>query len=211
MATRFVFFDLGNVLIRFSLERLLKQVSELFQVSPDKIAAFYLNDFSIQEDFESGKIDADAYYERICNHFGQKPLKNELFLAINDIFWLNEGMLPIVAGLRKIDFPCGILSNVGPLHWNHCRTTFPEIMELIPEHHVLSFEVKVLKPNRKIYEIALEIAQKSVPDLVPLEILFIDDLTQNVEAARTFGFDAVTFTGRDALEKVFLERHLPLF
>ena len=211
MVTRFVFFDLGNVLIRFSLERLLKQVSEVFQVSPDEIAGFYLNNFRIQKDFESGKIDTDAYYERICNHFGQKPLKIELFLAINDIFWPNEGMLPIVAGLRKIDFPCGILSNVGPLHWNHCRTTFPEIMELIPNHHVLSFEVQALKPEREIYEAALEIAQKSVPDLAPGEILFIDDLTQNVEAAREFGFDAVTFTGRDALKKVFIERDLPLF
>lgn len=211
MATRFVFFDLGNVLIRFSLDRLLNQVSPLFKVSPERIAEVYMKDYNIQEEFESGKIDADTYYERICIQLRQKPLKSEVFRALNDIFWLNEEMIPFVSGLRKVEFPCGILSNVGPEHWNHCRVNFPEVIELIPDHRVLSFEVGAVKPHRKIYETAFEVARKCVQDILPSEILFIDDLQKNVEAALEFGFDAVTYLDGDALKKVFQKRKLPFF
>ncbi len=67
----------------------------------------------------------------------------------------------------------------------------------------LSYQLGAQKPNEKIYRGAAELA--SVP---PQQILFIDDVADNVAAARNLGWDAVQYTSTDALEQELLSRGL---
>jgi len=206
MKTRFVYFDLGNVLACFSLERLLRQVADVVGCSPDEIKIAFFDENSVQKRFERGDIGTDEYYELVCGRIGKRPESEAFYNAINDIFWFNERIVPYLTALATMNFPRGILSNTGPHHWGFCTRSFPIIPETIPANHVLSYEVRELKPNRGIYEAAIRIARNVVWDIVPGEILFLDDLQKNVQGALDCGLDAVLYHDQTDLTAVFAER-----
>ena len=66
---------------------------------------------------------------------------------------------------------------------------------------MLSYEVKSLKPDAKIYQRAIELA--GVP---ANKIFYIDDVPGHVEGARKAGLDAVQFTTIDALVQELVQR-----
>jgi FMN phosphatase YigB (HAD superfamily) len=206
MKTRFVYFDFGNVLACFSLERLLRQVADVVGCSHDEIKIAYFEENGVQQRFERGDIGADEYYELICNRIGRHPEREAFIHAINDIFWFNERIEPYLTVLAAMDFPRGILSNTGPHHWGFCSQSFPGITEKIPANHILSYKVRELKPNRGIYEAAISQAKTAVPDIAPGEILFLDDLQKNVQGAVDCGIDAVLYNDQTDLTAVLAER-----
>ena len=65
---------------------------------------------------------------------------------------------------------------------------FPALPQLFPIR-VTSFEAKSMKPDNKIYEVAVEKA-----GVLPREIFFTDDKPENVQAAQAAGLEAVLFT-----------------
>jgi|GEM_PF-5979311 len=77
--TRFVFFDLGNVLVRFSISRLLEQLSKLLRIDQDDIRNSYFGDQGIQQRFEAGAIDPDDYYEQIVTNWEPVLIENRCF------------------------------------------------------------------------------------------------------------------------------------
>lgn len=59
---------------------------------------------------------------------------------------------------------------------------------------VISAEVGTMKPDPEIYRIAL-----ARLDVAPDEAIFVDDLAENVRAARALGMEAILFTSPEAL------------
>jgi FMN phosphatase YigB (HAD superfamily) len=198
MNTRFIFFDLGNVLLRFSIKRLARQGAELIGCSEDEVMQAAFGN-GIAKKTECGEISELDYYESFCNSIGQQPDPLQLADALNDIFEVVEEMQPFLRQLVTVDFPRGILSNTGSGHWNHCIKKYPFLLHCFPKNHVLSFQVGAMKPDRKIYEAALETALTTVSDIKQNEILFIDDLEPNVLGAKEFGFDSFQFLSENQL------------
>ncbi|EJN07187.1 HAD family phosphatase [Herbaspirillum sp. YR522] len=56
---------------------------------------------------------------------------------------------------------------------------------------VVSGEERCIKPDARIYQIALARYRAHLADLQPGELVFIDDLKKNVEAAQTLGWHAI--------------------
>ncbi|MDR2116582.1 MAG: HAD family phosphatase [Planctomycetaceae bacterium] len=198
MNIRFIFFDLGNVLLRFSIQRLAKQGAELTGCTEDEVLhAVFSND--MERKLECGEISEQEFYESFCNVIGKQPEPSQLANALNDIFEVIEEIQPFLKKLTAADFPRGILSNTGPGHWNHCIKKYPFLLQHFPKNHVLSFRAGAMKPDRKIYETALKTALQNIPDIKPKEILFIDDLEPNVAGAKDFGFDSFQFVSEQQL------------
>jgi FMN phosphatase YigB (HAD superfamily) len=87
--------------------------------------------------------------------------------------------------LREIGIPVGIISNAFPsarkiLEKNGLKQEFDE------EHVILSYEYNSIKPERVIYQGAIDQA-----GVEPYEILFIDDRKSFVEGAAKHGMKAV--------------------
>ena len=61
---------------------------------------------------------------------------------------------------------------------------------------IYSFEVGHRKPGEDIYKIALETAKVYTPE----ESLFIDDLYDNIQAARDLGMNAIHFQSFEKLK-----------
>ena len=68
---------------------------------------------------------------------------------------------------------------------------------------VVSGEQWVAKPDRLIFERAITECR-----LKPAQTVFVDDVPDNVEAARGLGFDAIRFTGAEALRRDLVTRGL---
>ncbi len=203
--TRFVFFDLGNVLVRFSVDRLAQQGAELTGRSKDEVLQTVFGS-GMERDVETGRATDEEFYEHFCRELDCRPHPEEVAWAMNDIFDEVESTQPFTQRLAEVDFPRGILSNTGPGHWNHVCTFFPFVLDRFPTNHVLSYEVGVMKPDHRIYRAALSTAQRAVPEIRPEEILFIDDLESNVLAAKEFGLDAVQFVSGEQLAAAFAQR-----
>jgi len=206
---RFVYFDLGNVLLKFSVRRLLHQVSELVERSEEEVRSVLFDEKKYMA-LESGAITAHEYFAQVLAGFN-KNIPTELFLeATNNIFWVNEDILPLIRTLSKSLIPRGVLSNTGPAHWAYTQEAFPCIWNLFPRHRIASFAVKCMKPSEKIYQIAYEEAKTEIRDLQPNEILFLDDLEENIAGAKKFGFEGLVFSEIEPVIKAFTEYGLPV-
>ncbi len=193
MSIRFIFFDLGQVLVRFSNRKLLEQVGMVLGYSPQQVSEVLFVPEMIQK-VECGQITESDYYEFLCGQIGFRPDRERFQEAVNAIFWLNDPMVEVTRKLSRRDFPRGILSNIGPWHWQHCSTMFPTIFRDIPGNHILSYEVGAMKPTADIFQAAFSLATKTVPDIAPDEILFIDDLEANIAGAQACGWDAIQYS-----------------
>lgn len=205
MPPRFIYFDLGNVLLRFSHEKMAQQGAELCGCPPELVMqAVFGNGMYVR--VETGTISLEEFYESFCRVTQTQPDPVRLAWALNDIFGVVEETQPFLRFLAKNEIPRGILSNTGVSHWTHCVETFPFLLEFIPENHILSYEVGARKPDREIYEAAFETAKRVLPDLQPAEVLFIDDLERNVEGARQFGFDSFCLDDPQRLTQELAQR-----
>ncbi|MGI5831677.1 MAG: HAD family hydrolase [Thermoguttaceae bacterium] len=189
---RFVYFDLGNVLLKFSVRRLLHQVAELAEVSETDVREALFDDKRYVA-YEMGEIDGIEYFAHICRQIGKTIPSDKLVAAINDIFWVNEPILPLIRHLADSFFPRGILSNTGPHHWDYIPFAYPNIWALFPSHRIASFAVHAMKPYPEMFKHALDEARRELPDLAPDQVLLIDDLEENAKGAADFGFRSIHY------------------
>jgi putative hydrolase of the HAD superfamily len=188
-----VIFDLGRVLVQVDFTKgLFRYYNSDHQEKDIEIIDRLFNDpLFIQ--FTTGKISVSELYHRICFRFGIKLTYENFVKEWCNIFELIEGMDLLVQEVAT-NYRVGLLSDTDPLHWEYCLKTFQFLK--IFERPTLSFEIGVLKPDPKCYQIAAENIGKSVPSC-----LFIDDRAVNVAGAQRAGMPAILFRGIDKLRK----------
>lgn len=179
-----VFFDVGNVLLRFGYERVFQALSaETGRPAPAISLFFFLEDLIARH--ETGRLPPAALLRRLREKLGYAggPAR---FAKL----W-SSGCAEIAANsalLREVGrlVPTYLLSNVGPLHWAFIRRRCA-----FPRHArgaVLSYRVGVRKPDARLFQAALRRAR--VP---PRNALFVDDHAPNVAAARRLGLRAIRY------------------
>ena len=87
-----------------------------------------------------------------------------------------------------------LLSNTNAIHFDMVRGAYP----LLRHFHemVLSYEVKAMKPDPRIYQEAVARA-----GCLPEECFYTDDIAAYVEAARRLGMDAVQFESAGQIQR----------
>ena len=199
MAIKFIYFDLGKVLIDFSTERMLNQVGAAAGIAPERVRDIFFND-GLMLEHETGRLDGRGLHEEFCRITGKRPDYDAMADAATDIFTLITSMLPIVTQLGQTGCPLGILSNTGETHWEHCYSHYRVIAEGFSVH-ALSYRIGEVKPNAAIYHAAAELAGHD-----PENIFFVDDRPEHVAGARAAGFDTVQFTTAAALADELRQR-----
>lgn len=201
-AIRFIYFDLGNVIVNFDHHRAARQMAEVAGVSADNVwDAVFAGD--LEAEYERGAISTREFYEAFCKRTQTQPDYGALLLAASDIFELNEAIVPLVDELLVRGHRLGILSNTNEAHWKLITSgRFPVVNDSF-EQYSLSYEMRVSKPEPAAYEIAAQLA-----GVAPHEILFTDDRLDNVEGAREVGFDAIQFAESHALREQLRDRKL---
>jgi FMN phosphatase YigB (HAD superfamily) len=193
---RAVIFDIGGVIVRVNLGRALA-VAGGAGGSPEQIWTAIQAD-PLWNEWELGKIEPREWHQHLAQKFGW-PLD---FEAFSEAWCRVLEPVPIIGDemFRELGARCrlGLLSNTDPLHVAYMEKNF-SFMRYFPVR-IYSCRVGLCKPAPGIYLRALEEIGVAAG-----ETLYIDDLEENVEAARKLGIVSVQFTGLAAL-KVELRR-----
>ncbi|MBM3860424.1 MAG: HAD family phosphatase [Verrucomicrobia bacterium] len=177
-----VIFDLGNVLLpfnwglaaeRFALRtgRSLREVDDYIVTTP------FLNDLTL------GRIAKDEYFHVVAKDFEFDGSYEEFAVIWSDIFTTDDEMIALASRLKG---RCRryILSNTSAIHMDFIFARYPFMHTF--DGYILSHEVGLLKPDRRIYEVTLQRF-----GLTASEAVFIDDILANVEGARAVGIHGI--------------------
>jgi len=185
---KFLYFDLGNVLLFFDHKKAARQLGALAGVDEQ---AIYLGVFKTDLNFrcDAGEVGQEEFCRLFRERFPCDASDAALIRASSDIFHVNTPMKAITAQLEAAGHRLGILSNTCDMHYDFFSdgrfSTIAEAFEVV----VLSYKLRLLKPDRAIYLEAARLA-----GVEPHEVFYVDDLPVNIEGARAAGFDAVLYT-----------------
>ncbi len=184
---KFIYFDLGNVLLNFSHRQAAEQIAAVTNTSAEHIWNLVF-DGTLQTQLECGQIDSSQFCEAIRGSTGSQVTDEVLLQAASDIFWLNAPAITIVGQLAAAGFRLGLLSNTCQAHWDFVVRRFATLKNFF-SHRLLSFEFGAMKPDPRFFRAAIDAASYPAN-----KILFIDDRPEHVQSARSCGIDAVCFT-----------------
>ncbi len=151
-------------------------------------------------EYEKGHLTSNQFYEQLLINYGSgKTMDIETFKT----YWLDVlfSCPQSVAFLQRAtqDFPVWFLSNTNDFHYDLLMQDFP-FMKWV-KGGTYSFMVGSMKPEPQIYEIAIK---KS--GFRPEEILFIDDLEENVQAAQDQGIHIIHYVDYSSFGKELSQR-----
>jgi putative hydrolase of the HAD superfamily len=186
-------FDLGNVLVTFSHERMFKQLARVCGVAPGRIRKLFDEDGLLRE-FDCGRVTPDDVCKSLEAVAGKPLDRSTLLEAGSNIFERNAPMDSIVEALAGRGFRLVLFSNTCAPHWEFVLKNFPVVHRF--HAHVLSYEVGAMKPEAAMFAAAL-----TAIDCEPGECVYTDDIAEYVAAGRRHGFRAIDFKGPDAFHR----------
>jgi putative hydrolase of the HAD superfamily len=183
-----VFFDLGGVILRTEHQAPREHLAERLNVSYEDLVRIAFEGDSARR-ASLGEITAQQHWEAVASRLGRPPaeapaLREEFFGG--DV--IDRALLEFIRTLRP-SRRTGVISNA----WADMRDymiakRFDDAFDFI----VISAEVGLLKPDPRIYELALRGAGAT-----PAAALLVDDLPANVEGAMAAGMVAILFEDTD--------------
>lgn len=207
---RFVYFDLGNILVAFDRDVAAHNVAKLFHADPTGLELALVNeimhDSGLQNQLETGLVSESDFAHTIRKSFPgtMAPVEDAAILrAISDMFTPIETMGDVLARVRQTGIPIGILSNTCNAHWSWVRSQSYGVLEGPFDVEVVSYQARSMKPDRVIYDVAQKRARE-INEVNPEEILFVDDREENVIAARQIGWNAEVCWGGATAEEVLV-------
>jgi HAD superfamily hydrolase (TIGR01509 family) len=178
-------FDFGGVLVRMVDDRPRLMLAEQL-----KVPLSHLDDLVFFSDSarraSRGEIKVGQHWTAVGDALGisseDMPRFLEKYWSADDVNW---ELLDFIKSLHP-RYKIGLLSNA----WDDLRQTMHERwnMDVLFDDLVISAEVGIVKPDPRIYQLAVDRL-----GVHPDECVFIDDILINVEAARQQGLLAIQF------------------
>jgi putative hydrolase of the HAD superfamily len=177
-AMRAFLFDIGNVLVRFDFSKAIRALAAWSDVADEREALQRIDTVKLQ--YEDGQMPRADFLHHAFTLLRYRGTEAQFIAAWQNIFTANEPMHALVRQLHG-RHPLYLLSNTNDMHVEGLFRDFPVFSCFTGGTY--SHEVRASKPHAAIYEIACR-----THGLVPAETFFIDDLADNITAARQLGF-----------------------
>ncbi len=200
MSIQAVIFDFGGVLVTMVDDRPRLELAEQLHVPLSQLDELVFFSESAQR-ASRGQIPVAKHWQTVGETLGISQDEMPRFLAkywsADDVNWK---LLEYIKGLRP-RYKVGLLSNA----WDDLRQTMHERWNIdgLFDEMVISAEVKLVKPDPRIFHIAIQRL-----GVQPVEAVFVDDMAENVVAARREGLAAIQYLNQ-AQTLAELERILP--
>jgi epoxide hydrolase-like predicted phosphatase len=182
-------FDVGGVLVRTEDRRPRTMLADAFGMTYGELEDIVFNSESGAA-AQRGERTAAEHWEWVRDRIG---LREEEIEPVRDTFFagdvLDAGLLRYLRGLKGLH-QLAIITNA----LDDAREVLTRKFGLgdLFDSIVVSAEEQVMKPDERIYRIALERIGAD-----PGETVFVDDFPQNVRAAQAVGMRTVWFRSRD--------------
>jgi len=184
-------FDLGNVILPFEHRQIAVKLHEASRIqdrfTPDDLFKFLFDrDHGLVNPFEEGLMSSVDFFARLREKYKLELEFDEFQDIWNIIFDEDPEVNDAIMYLKNKGYPVFLLSNTNELHFSYIMERYPIVHSL--DEWILSYEVGAKKPKQKIYDAIFE-----KTDVVRNEVLYIDDVSEYVEAAKTYGLQGLVF------------------
>jgi 2-haloacid dehalogenase len=196
-----IVFDLGGVLIDWNPRHLYRKMFGGDEEAMERfLSEICASEWNARQD--EGRPFAEATEELVTRH----PEQAELIRAFFDrwpemIGGAIEETVEILDELKRTGYKLFALSNWSAETFPYARKRFGFLDWF--DFTVISGEIGLVKPSREIFDFLLEKTGRRAQELI-----FIDDSTTNVIAARSLGFDAIHFCSPRQLRDELIFRGL---
>lgn len=193
-----IILDIGNVIFEWNPKQL---VSHIFCKAEEQKEA--LNSIIAQEDWldlDRGIIELSTAIENTTARCSLDPQKiAALYQAVPEHLTPIPSMVQAIEQAAEAKVPLYVLSNMPQHAWDYLASHYSFWKHFTGI--VVSCEIHCIKPEPAIYAYVTETYQ-----LNPQETWFLDDMAENVEAARKFGMHSERISdphqGADVLRQV---------
>lgn len=189
MAIQTLFFDFGGVIIKTPSLKWLNRWNKILGFGDDPEIIEMLenpNGSKLVQEICLGNITEDQVWVMMAEKWHVNPkLINKIRRRLFTKRRLNKTLIRFIETLGN-HYQVAILSNAG----DQTRRVMEQVYHLdrVVDEIIISAEEGVIKPDERIFQIALERMNAR-----PETSLLLDDYLVNVNAARSFGMKAVQF------------------
>ncbi len=187
-------FDLGNCLIKLAYERVIGNICRDATLGRDELIEI-LEQPGGYRDMERGAITFREFYDFLCDKAGYRGTTLDLRRVWSDFF---DGTIPGAEALLervREKYRVAFLSNSNEVHAEVIPRQYATLFRK-DDRFIFSHRFRVAKPDPEIFRRALE-----VTGALPQHVVFIDDLAENVLAARTIGIQSFQFVDAQQLAR----------
>ncbi len=187
---RAVIFDFGNVICSFDNDTFLRSLLRYTDKGFDELkAAIYASDLPAR--YETGLISSEEFFREAAARGELSAPREEFFQSFARIFTPIPATFRLIRDLKK-KYRIGLLSNTNEFHYKH----YFKKVEIFPlfDSVTLSFEVKAMKPDERIYRDAVGKLR-----VRPGECVFIDDIAAYAEGASRLGMQGIRYVTHASL------------
>ena len=184
MSFKAVFFDLGGVVIRTEYQAPRERLAERLHLTYEDVYKIVFESETSRK-ASLGTVSEAEHWEAVTRKLGRPASEAE---SIRDEFFagdvIDRSLVSFIRTLRP-RYITGVISNAWPdLRAYIVENKFDDAFY----NMIISAEVGVMKPQPKIYQLALEQAKVRADEAV-----FIDDMPANIEAANALGMRGILF------------------
>jgi len=186
MSTTWFLLDLGNTVIKLAYERVLENLCKDAAISRDALVELFEKPGSYR-DLERGAITFDEFYDFLRDRAGYRGSLHDFRTIWTDFF---DGPMP---GIEEVldrvreRYRVAFLSNSNEVHAEVIPRQYAGLFRK-DDRFVFSHRFKCAKPDPEFFSRSLEVV-----GALPQQAVFVDDLLENVLAARSLGLRAFQF------------------
>ncbi len=181
---KYFLFDIGNVLVDFEFAKQLEGIAE---ASGRPVEPLSERDREMQDAVERGRIDDEEFVAYLNEAKGLSWGVDDLVNIWRGTYTTNEMGRALFADAVQVGIPVYLLSNLAQHHADALEGNWPGFFDEV-DGRFFSYEMGARKPELIIYRQALERL-----GIDGGQCFFIDDMAENVEAARAVGIQAHQF------------------
>ena len=189
-----IVFDIGGVLLDIHPEKTYQYISDSTDVNVDVVKNRF--PWDAHDEYEKGNLTNKEWFFAFRDSLPQPCcLKETDFWKAWSLLLGKEKKTVDLLSVLSQSHSTWLLSNTNPKHIQdeiEKKYLFPSLVD----GAIYSFNTRCRKPDRQIYDCLLESSQVD-----PEECIFIDDLMENVEAARLLGIHAIHYSNYNLLSK----------
>ena len=188
--------DYGGVVARFIEDEVLAAMSRHTGFDPPTFTERY---WAYRSDFDRDHHTLLEYW-RLVTGMENPPIDALVSLDLAGWSRIDPAIIRWAKALKEQGLKLALLSNMATPTYEALRKGghWPTFFD----HYIISGILKVNKPDRAIYEHLI-----AVSDTKPSEILFIDDLMHNIQAAQAAGIHAIRYRGMDDLIRILRKEY----
>ena len=187
-----VIFDFGNVVAFFDHQRAVQQLLPHTDLNASDLTKLIYYGV-LENQYECGQHTTTEVFQTIKKLADLRCSEETFVTAFCDIFWANDAVAALIPRLKTNGYRLVLASNTNDAHYTKYRVQFADTLQHFAAVSV-SHEAKARKPDQRFYA-----HTQNFVEAAPHECVFIDDMPDNIAAAKEFGWHGLVYSDSQTL------------